>query len=412
MTLRQLCLTMPVLVVLGCGDQGIDPSDTGELQSTLLNATPTIARAEVVKLLGLPNPDPALQSGCSATMLTNRVFVTAAHCINFGNWQYRGGTTATGIALDYSAIQRCSSSSPGCSCDQDGNAGCWDQVHIERILPQGFTSGASDLAVGRLMEPAKYVTRPAIISDFEPSSTNLTAVGYGCTDRTSKVGFGLKRYVTYFYSGQDSFNYCAGDSGGPTFLGRIGDYGALVRVASAIDNGGIGHDIGADPVQYRQQLRDLQIALDTPGISYRAYVDGMGFQSAATNGWQAGTTGLSRRMEGLQVWSATPGVVPCYRAHVQNVGWQAEVCDGNLAGTVNQGLRMEAFQIRLQSKGPYQHVQYRGHVEGIGWQPFITDGQTCSSNAGCPTNLCVGGTCAVGTTGQSRRLEAVQIQLL
>jgi hypothetical protein len=114
-------------------------------------------------------------------------------------------------------------------------------------------------------------------------------------------------------------------------------------------------------------------------------------------------------MEGLQVWSATPGGVPCYRVHVEGTGWGNELCDGTLVGTVGQSRRLEAVQIRLAQKGPYAHVQYRAHVQDVGWQPFIIDGQTCSVNAHCATNLCFNGTCAAGTTGQARRLEALQI---
>ena len=40
-----------------------------------------------------------------------------------------------------------------------------------------------------------------------------------------------------------------------------------------------------------------------------------------------------------------------YRAHVQNIGWQAAVNQGEVAGTTGQSLRMEYIQISMTPKG-------------------------------------------------------------
>ena len=42
---------------------------------------------------------------------------------------------------------------------------------------------------------------------------------------------------------------------------------------------------------------------------------------------------------------STPGVT--YSAHVQRIGWQAPVDDGATAGTTGKGLRVEAVQVRI-----------------------------------------------------------------
>nr|WP_223196722.1 hypothetical protein [Listeria monocytogenes] len=39
-----------------------------------------------------------------------------------------------------------------------------------------------------------------------------------------------------------------------------------------------------------------------------------------------------------------------YRAHVQNKGWQSWVKDGATAGTTGESLRIEAVQMRLVAK--------------------------------------------------------------
>jgi len=398
-----------LVLTLGCADVAPDDSvHLAEAEQAVVNGIPTASRPEVVRLLGLPVPNSNAQGQCSAVMITGQAFLTAAHCIGFRTWQAKGG-----VAVAYSPTIPCTSPPTNCPCDGLGNATCREVATIERIMPQGMAPGFSDLAVGRLTKVLTYVPYPAQISLYQPSNTNLTFVGFGCNDRndTQLTSVGRKRYVSYYYHGQNTYNYCNGDSGGPTFLGLLNDSGAIVRIDSAYSGDSEHYDMGADPVYYRNQLRALAIAMEMSGISYRAHVQGLGFQSATYNGGVAGTVGLSKRLEALQVWSATPGVVPCYRAHVQGQGWQPEVCDGALTGTVGQNLRAEAFQIRLSAKGPYSHVQYRAHVQNLGWQPWIQDGQTCNSNAACPTNLCFNGTCAAGTTGQSLRLEAVQIQV-
>ena len=41
-----------------------------------------------------------------------------------------------------------------------------------------------------------------------------------------------------------------------------------------------------------------------------------------------------------------------YRAHVQGIGWQAWKSDGATAGTTGQARRVEAIQVRLAQKAP------------------------------------------------------------
>lgn len=77
---------------------------------------------------------------------------------------------------------------------------------------------------------------------------------------------------------------------------------------------------------------------------------------------------------------------PVYRAHVQDIGWQDFVSPFKEAGTTGQSLRIEAIQIMSDD------IEYRVHLQDKGW----TDWQK-------------GGTTA-GTTGESRRLEAIEFR--
>ncbi len=86
------------------------------------------------------------------------------------------------------------------------------------------------------------------------------------------------------------------------------------------------------------------------------------------------------------------GISPIeYRGHSQNIGWQDWVKNGELCGTTGQSLRLEALEIKSNVDGV--GLSYSTHVQNIGWQQDVTDGETA------------------GTTGQSYRVEALKINL-
>ncbi len=91
----------------------------------------------------------------------------------------------------------------------------------------------------------------------------------------------------------------------------------------------------------------------------------------------------------------TPVAVPdaSVTAHVQRIGWMDSVTDGSSAGTTGKSRRMEALTLRLP-EGVAGGIEYRSHVQRTGWEEaWAADGATS------------------GTTGKSRRVEAVQVRL-
>ncbi|AFA50092.1 CAP domain-containing protein [Acetobacterium woodii] len=94
--------------------------------------------------------------------------------------------------------------------------------------------------------------------------------------------------------------------------------------------------------------------------------------------------------------ASTPNV--SYRTHVQNVGWQDFVSNGVISGTSGLGLRLEGIEIKLDSQLTDLGISYQTHIQNIGWE-----GDT---EAGWKSN---GETS--GTSGQSLRLEGIQIKL-
>ncbi|MEV7415823.1 hypothetical protein [Streptomyces sp. NPDC089919] len=84
--------------------------------------------------------------------------------------------------------------------------------------------------------------------------------------------------------------------------------------------------------------------------------------------------------------------VVCYAAHLQDIGWQGWACgrDGEVVGvgTTGQSRRMEALGLQVGSGT----VNAQAHVQDYGWLGWV---------GGNPVYA--------GTTGQSRRLEAIRI---
>ena len=81
-----------------------------------------------------------------------------------------------------------------------------------------------------------------------------------------------------------------------------------------------------------------------------------------------------------------------YRAHVKGKGWLDWQVDGTTAGTTGESRRMEAAQIQLINPNNTQ-ICYQPHVQGLGWMGSSCDGAVA------------------GTTGQNRRMEAIKIWL-
>ena len=82
-----------------------------------------------------------------------------------------------------------------------------------------------------------------------------------------------------------------------------------------------------------------------------------------------------------------------YESHVQNNGWQEEKKDGELSGTTGESKRLEAVNISLVNPEYQGNINYQAHVQDIGWQTTVWGGEVA------------------GTVGQAKRLEAVKMWL-
>ena len=133
-------------------------------------------------------------------------------------------------------------------------------------------------------------------------------------------------------------------------------------------------------------------------IEYQTHVQTYGWQEYVSNGAVSGTTGQSKRLEGIRIRlgeCSVPGSVR-YRTHVQTYGWESGYAsDGGMSGTSGQSKRLEAIEISLEGEiAKYYDIYYRTHVQRYGWTDWAKNGQAC------------------GSEGCSYRLEGIQICLV
>lgn len=152
-------------------------------------------------------------------------------------------------------------------------------------------------------------------------------------------------------------------------------------------------------------------------VYYQVHCSRFGDMGWAKNGEKAGTAGYSRAIEAITILlvekgstaapeqtgrsflSPTEKGVLTYDSHVQTYGWLDAVADGAVSGTQGESKRMEAFRMYLanpldESGNEIEGtIEYRAHSQTYGWMNWQKEGQIA------------------GTTGQGKRLEAIQIRL-
>ena len=173
---------------------------------------------------------------------------------------------------------------------------------------------------------------------------------------------------------------------------------------------------------------------DKYDVYYRVHAQGYGWMNWAKKGEAAGTAGLAKRLEAIQVVvvkkgesvpdkfegvtasekkaymasaAATAATVEGsdrahvqYRSHLQTYGWQNWKNDGDISGTTGKAKRLESLKLELKNKDYTGGICYNAHVQTIGWQADPNKSATWKKDG----EFC-------GTTGNAKRLEAIQIEL-
>lgn len=197
-----------------------------------------------------------------------------------------------------------------------------------------------------------------------------------------------------------------------SILGESGDY-YKVQSTDYVQNGAVmnlsrgtyadynwssmvGYIRKSDITNVLGTVPTLENAVDGESVVYQTHVQDVGWQSYVANGELSGTTGKSLRLEGIKISADgnTNGSIQ-YRTHVENIGWQDWTSDGQLSGTTGQSLRLEGIQIRLTGDLASKFdIYYQVHAENYGWLDWAENGE------------------AAGTEGLSYRLEGIRIVLV
>jgi uncharacterized protein YjdB len=109
----------------------------------------------------------------------------------------------------------------------------------------------------------------------------------------------------------------------------------------------------------------------------------------------SGTSGQSKRLEGIEIKleNVIGGIE--YRTHVQDYGWLPYVANGAMSGTSGQSKRLEAINIRLTGEAATKYdVYYRVHAQEMGWLGWAKNDEPS------------------GTAGFGYRLEGIEIVLV
>ena len=133
-----------------------------------------------------------------------------------------------------------------------------------------------------------------------------------------------------------------------------------------------------------------------PSVYYQTHVQNIGWMDYVKDGILSGTTGQSKRLEGIKIKldeDIIGGVE--YKTHVQNIGWMDYVKGGTISGTTGKALRLEAISVRLTGDiSKYYDIYYRVHAESFGWLGWAKNDEMA------------------GTSGYGYRLEAIEIKLV
>lgn len=151
---------------------------------------------------------------------------------------------------------------------------------------------------------------------------------------------------------------------------------------------------------------DTQAETEVPVLKAQAHVSGKGWLNATdiadVNGQDIiiGTTGQSRRLEALRLWfeGAYAGSGITVKAHVASYGWLDAATLSNAdayAGTIGKSKSIEALCLTLSGELANQYdIYYQLHCANYGWLGWAKNGEKA------------------GTRGYGKRAEAIRIRLV
>lgn len=268
------------------------------------------------------------------------------------NWYKTAGINTLTIPKDWQILE----------LHMDSGASSARGGHV--IIKQGYTADKYDNALAKMLKEILPGRSNVIVGRSDLANVN----------RAAAKGYGYRLVEFGFISNKNDVKI---------FNSRIDDIAEGVLKAFNI------------PTKRIKQIPGT--AKNNNQLWYRAHCQNFGWLDAVRDGQTAGTTGFSTRLEALLIDLRTirekyPNAKLSGDFHVQNIGWVHldNIEPDTLIGTIGKSLRLEAFRLYLTGV-PDKKLYYEAHVQDIGWQGVRKDGEMA------------------GTTGQSKRIEAVRI---
>lgn len=268
------------------------------------------------------------------------------------NWYKTAGINTLTIPKDWQILE----------LHMDSGAASARGGHV--IIKQGYTADKYDNALAKMLKEILPGRSNMIVGRSDLANVN----------RAAAKGYGYRLVEFGFISSKNDVKI---------FNSRIDDIAEGVLKAFNI------------PTKRIKQIPGK--AKNDNQLWYRAHCQNLGWLDPVHDGQTAGTTGFSTRLEALLVDLRTirkkyPDAKLSGDFHVQNIGTVHldNIEPDTLIGTIGKSLRLEAFRLYLTGV-PDKKLYYEAHVQDIGWQGIRKDGEMA------------------GTTGQSKRIEAVRI---
>jgi V8-like Glu-specific endopeptidase len=238
-------------LVFGCNAETDRDTDRGDVagavaleRQPLIAGTPTNAHPEVGQYIS------PLGVGCTATMISSKFFVMAAHCVGYAS-RLIGGT------LTLTAATGSVSQNVNFAFAFGGDPNLWTSHGCPSSQAEYCSTGAGefDIALGELVAPMPASNwTPATMALDEPAAGQVVTVfGYGCTKPDLTAPARTSRTFTWPNS---PGILCPGDSGGPVI--RNSDQ-KIVAINSAGDR---MTDVYADLPAYVVRIHAMMDQLD------------------------------------------------------------------------------------------------------------------------------------------------------